>query len=306
MRDMNRLSDDALKKLRLQMGEQNVLENEPLAPYMSMKVGGPANYLIKPQNINDIQMAAGILDKENVPYYIIGNGSNIIVRDEGFDGAVIRLLDNFSEVQINGNVITASAGVTLKTLAGKAYEASLTGLEFASGIPGSLGGALTMNAGAYGGEMKNVVKSITAMQRDGTIKQFTADEADMGYRHTVFSEGDYIILQAEIELEKGDRSKIAEVMDDLEKRRAGKQPLEYPSCGSVFKRPEGFFAGKLIMDSGLKGARIGGASVSAKHCGFVINDGGGTAKDVLDLIEYIKKVVKEKQGVDLECEIRVL
>lgn len=302
----NKLSEEKLLYIEKLLGEEHCLKDEPLAPYMSMRVGGPANYIFMPENAEQIRKLTDVLKEEQIPYYVIGNGTNIIFRDAGFDGAIIRLLDNFSRIEVDGTVITASAGVKLKRLADAALGAGLSGLEFASGIPGSLGGAVTMNAGAYGGEMKDVITKITAMDKDGKILTFTAGEAELTYRHSIFSDGEYIVLEAQMQLQPGDLAEIRALMDDLNGRRRDKQPLEYPSCGSTFKRPEGYFAGKLIADSGLSGARVGGASVSTKHCGFVINDGHGSAQDVLDLIELIKKTVKEKQGVELTCEVRII
>jgi len=246
------------------------------------------------------------LKEESIPYYVIGNGSNVIIRDEGYRGVIICIKEGLREVRIEGTTVHAGAGISLKELADIVCAASLTGFEFASGIPGSLGGAVTMNAGAYDGEMKNVVRSVEAVDKDGNAVTFTAEEADFSYRHSAFSAGDYIITGAVLELAEGKRDEIQAKMDDLNQRRADKQPLEYPSCGSTFKRPEGHFAGKLIMDSGLAGARVGGASVSAKHCGFVINDQNGTAEDVLGVIAMVQKTVKEKFGIELECEVKVL
>ena len=259
-----------------------------------------------PRDEEQIAAIIRVLKEENIPYYILGNGTNVIFKDEGYDGAIIRLLDNINNVEINGTHIKAQAGIKLVRLANAALEAGLSGLEFASGIPGSLGGAVTMNAGAYDGEMKDVLTLIKAMDKEGNIITFTPKEAELTYRHSIFSDGDYIIIEAEMELLEGSKADIKAKMDDLNGRRRDKQPLEYPSCGSTFKRPEGYFAGKLIADSGLSGARVGGASVSTKHCGFIINDQNGTAKDVLDLIEYVKKTVFEKQGVMLECEVRMI
>ena len=287
-------------------GPGSAAENVVLAPYMSMKVGGPARYFFEPKSAEDAAFILKEITDAGLPYYVIGNGTNIIVRDEGYDGAIIHFKDNFSQIKTDGNIITAEAGATLKKIAAAALENSLAGFEFASGIPGSLGGAVTMNAGAYGGEMKDVIRSVTAMDRDGNIRRFDVSECDLTYRHSLFSDGKLIVLEAEIKLSPGDKCSIAALMDDLQKQREDKQPLEYPSCGSVFKRPEGSFAGKLIMDSNLKGARVGGASVSEKHAGFIINDRNGSAADVLAVIELVKETVLKEQGVALECEVKIL
>lgn len=302
---MNKLKNETYNSLKETFGSR-MLENEVLAPYMSMKVGGPANYIFKPAGEEEVRLVLKVLTDEDIPYYVMGNGSNIIVRDEGYDGAIIMLGEDFSDIKIKGTTMHVQAGALLKDAAQAAAGHCLTGLEFASGIPGSTGGAVTMNAGAYDGEMKDVLVSIKALSRDGRVVLIPAREADLSYRHSIFSSGDFIVLEAEIKLEYGDPAEIYAVMEDLAQRRSEKQPLEFPSCGSTFKRPEGYFAGKLIMDSGLRGARVGGASVSEKHCGFVVNDRNGTAADVLGVIELVKRTVKGKQGVDLECEVKIL
>lgn len=273
---------------------------------MSMKVGGPAKKFYEPENEMEAAELFGQLSSSAEPFYIIGNGSNIIVRDEGFAGSIIHIRENLSGIEASGNVIRAQAGATLREVSEAALERSLQGFEFASGIPGSVGGACCMNAGAYGGEIKDIVRSVTAADRAGNILVISGEAADFSYRHSLFSSGKYLVLAAEFELEEGDEAGIRARMEDLSRQRREKQPLDYPSCGSTFKRPEGYFAGKLIMDSGLKGARVGGASVSEKHCGFVVNDREGTAEDVLALIELVKKTVLEKQGVALECEVKIL
>ena len=300
-----KMRDTDIEKIREIAGVENVSTDEIMAPHMSMKVGGPADCFVKPAEAA-VGPLVKYLNEEGIPYYVIGNGSNVIIRDEGYRGVIICVKEGLWEVSIDGTTVRAGAGVSLKDLADIVCSASLTGFEFASGIPGSLGGAVTMNAGAYDGEMKNVVTCVEAVDKAGNAVTFTCGEADFSYRHSAFSGGDYIITGAVIELAKGNRDEIQARMDDLNRRRAEKQPLEYPSCGSTFKRPEGFFAGKLIMDAGLAGARAGGASVSAKHCGFVVNDRGGTASDVLAVISMVREKVKEEFGIDLECEVKVL
>ena len=302
---MTKIKDEILLKIRERIGDEAVLENEPMANHTSMEVGGPAKYFFQPSSEEDLLFLVRLLEKEAYPYYIKGNGSNLIFRDEGFDGAVIeiRFMQN---VTIKDDVVCAEAGILLKDLSALIEEASLTGFEFASGIPGSLGGAVCMNAGAYDGEMRDIIRTVRVMTKTGEILEKTGEEMEFSYRRSICSSGDYIVLSATLQLARGEQAKIREKIEDLTARRKEKQPLEYPSCGSVFKRPEGYFAGKLISDAGLKGYRIGGAQVSEKHAGFIINTGGATAQDVLDLIAYVQKTVLEKFGVHLECEVRIL
>ena len=300
------MNEIILNEIKDLLGGANVSLNEIMEPHLSMRVGGPADYYFTPENIEQCAGLIKILNENNIPYYVLGNATNVIIRDLGFRGAIVHIRDKMSEVTVSEEKVTAQAGIKLKDLADIICRESLTGFEFASGIPGSLGGAVTMNAGAYGGEMKDVVESVTVIDRQGRIREVKAEDADFSYRHSAFSSGDYLVVSAVLRLKKGNISEIQALMDELNARRADKQPLEYPSCGSTFKRPEGYFAGKLIMDSGLAGARVGGASVSRKHCGFVINDQGGTATDVLGLIKLIQRTVKEKFGVELECEVKVL
>ena len=300
------ISKEILSEIASVVGEKNIYENEPMAARLTMKVGGPARYFFEPKDKAALTGLIRILYKENIPYYVLGNGSNVIAREEGFDGVIIHIGSAFSAVGVSGSRISAGAGSLLKDVSAAALENSLTGFEFACGIPGSTGGGVSMNAGAYGGEMKDIVKEVRTVTQKGEERIFTNEEMAFGYRKSACSDGAYIITEAVFELKKGDSAQIKARMDDLTRQRQEKQPLEYPSSGSTFKRPEGYFAGKLIMDSGLKGYYIGGAQVSEKHCGFVINKGGATSKDVLDLIEYIKKTVYEKQGVRLECEVKIL
>ena len=241
----------------------------------------------------------------SVPYYVIGNGSNLLVDDDGYDGLIIHIGRNMSKVEVVDNVVIAMAGATLAKTASEALAHGLTGLEFASGIPGSVGGAVYMNAGAYGGEMKDVVSATTYVDKSGHMGMVRGEEHNFGYRKSVFGEGD-VILMTTFELEYGDKEEISAKMADFNQRRKDKQPLDMPSAGSTFKRPEGYFAGKLIEDCGLRGYSIGGAQVSEKHCGFVVNEGGATTRDILDLIAYIQETVFEKFGVRLETEVKYL
>ena len=244
--------------------------------------------------------------EEKLPFFVLGNGSNLLVSDSGYRGVIIQMDRNMEEIRVEGEEIHACAGALLSSVAVAARNASLTGFEFAGGIPGTIGGAAVMNAGAYGGELKDVLKEVTVMTREGELLTIPVDKLEMGYRTSIIKTSGYLVLEAVISLKKGDEEKIRAVMKDLSERRTEKQPLDYPSAGSTFKRPEGYFAGKLIMDSGLRGYRAGGAQVSEKHCGFVINAGGATAEDVRTLMDHVIRVVREKYGVTLEPEVKFL
>lgn len=259
---------------------------------------------------NDDEALINLLEKcaqENVRTYILGNGSNILVSDEGIDAVVISMCRDEDQIQVSDDgIISCSAGVSLMKVCRTALKNSLSGLEFAYGIPGSVGGAVYMNAGAYGGEIKDVIFSCKAVSRDGVVTEFKKEDMLLGYRTSVFNSNDYIILSAQFRLKADDPENIKSRMDDFMNRRKTKQPLEYPSAGSVFKRPEGYFAGALIEECGLKGKRIGGAEVSVKHSGFIINVGSATADDVMKLVEFVKETVKKEKGVELEPEIRIV
>ena len=283
----------------------NILKNELMKNHTSFKIGGPADEFCQVTSAEEIQELICYAKEKNIPYTIIGNGSNLLVSDKGIRGLVIKIAKGFDSAEVSDTKITASAGILLSKLAKVALANSLSGLEFASGIPGTLGGAVYMNAGAYGGEIRDVVKSVTYLE-DGKIKTADKEELGFGYRKSRFSDSGCIILSAELELKAGDKDKISEKMEDFKERRCSKQPLSMPSAGSTFKRPEGYFAGKLIEDAGLKGFGIGGAMVSEKHSGFVVIQGGATARDVLNLIEHIQKTVYEKFGVTLDTEVKML
>lgn len=285
-------------------GEKNVLRDEPMSRHTTFRIGGPADYFITPENKEDIRKIKELCLSRNVPYYIVGNGSNLLVGDRGYRGVIIQVFKNMNKIRVEGERVCAQAGALLSKVAAAAWEASLTGLEFASGIPGTLGGALRMNAGAYGGEMKQVVESAEVLTPDGEICVIPVSELGMSYRTSVIAKSDYVVLEAVLHLKKGDKEEIRGLMDELKEKRVTKQPLEYGSAGSTFKRPEGYFAGKLIQDSGLRGFRIGEAQVSEKHCGFVINRGGATAAEVVELMEQVRARVKEKFGVELEPEVK--
>lgn len=288
------------------IGKERVLFEEPMSRHTTFRIGGPAEVFLMPESYGQIQKILKLCQKEKIPFFILGNGSNLLVSDSGYRGVIIQMDRNMGEIRLEGNEIRACAGALLSSIAAAAKKASLTGFEFAGGIPGTLGGAVMMNAGAYGGEMKDVLKEVTVMDAEGDIIVLPADKLGMGYRTSIIKTAGYLVLEAVISLEKGREEEIQAKMKELADRRVEKQPLEFPSAGSTFKRPEGYFAGKLIMDSGLGGYRIGGAQVSEKHCGFVINAGGATAKDVVELMDHIINTVKEKFGVTLEPEVRFL
>ncbi|MEA4921297.1 MAG: UDP-N-acetylmuramate dehydrogenase [Clostridiaceae bacterium] len=282
-------------------------ENEPLSRHTSFRIGGSARYFAEPASALQIAALLEDIRRQGLPFFIMGNGSNLLAPDEGFDGVVIALGEKFSSISCDGNVINACAGALLSRIANTACENSLTGFEFAHGIPGSLGGGVYMNAGAYGGEMRNVIKEIEYLDDDLKVQKLSVSSAEFGYRTSIFKrQKGWIILSASISLEKDDGEKIAEKMHELAARRRDKQPLEYPSAGSTFKRPEGHFAAKLIEDCGLKGTQVGGAMVSPKHAGFIVNAGGATFGDVQKLIQTIKDRVMDICGVKLECEVEVM
>lgn len=288
------------------LGEEKVLVNEPMNRHTTFRIGGPADYFLLPSTAEEVGEILRICKEENLEYFILGNGSNLLVSDEGYRGVIIQLYRNFNTITVEGDCIRASAGALLSGIAATAKNESLEGFEFAGGIPGTLGGAVVMNAGAYGGEMKDVLKEATVMTAEGEILTMTVEELALGYRTSIVKTAGYLVLEAVIQLKKGDQEAIRERMRELTEQRTTKQPLEYPSAGSTFKRPEGYFAGKLIMDAGLRGYSVGGAQVSEKHCGFVINKGGATAADVCRLMSDVSEIVKEKFGVTLEPEVKFL
>ena len=287
-------------------GEQNVMIDEPMKNHSSFKVGGAADILVTPTSAFQLSEILKLCKKENVPIFIIGNGSNLIVSDKGIRGVVIKIFDNFSGCKVENNTMSVYAGTLLSKVSNIALKNELTGLEFAAGIPGTLGGAIAMNAGAYGGEMKDVVVETECMDLNGEIKVLRGSEHEFGYRTSHILKNSYIVLKSVLHLKKGNKQEIKELMDDLNRRRKEKQPLEMPSAGSVFKRPEGHFAGKLIEDCNLKGYRIGGAQVSEKHCGFIVNTGNATASDIQSLIKHIQETVKSTYGIELQTEMRII
>ena len=294
------------EKLSKIVRKEQILEEEPMKKHTTFRIGGPAEYLILPQTTEEIADVIKLCRQEEIPWYIVGNGSNLLVADEGVRGVVIQLLRNFNQIQVEGCQIRMQAGAQNAAVAKRALDASLTGFEFAAGIPGTIGGAVVMNAGAYGGEMKDILKEVTVLDPNGMIRTIPAEELELGYRTSIIARKGYVVLEAVIVLKTGDPKEIKAAMDELKEKRVTKQPLEYPSAGSTFKRPEGYFAGKLIMDAGLRGFSVGGAQISEKHCGFVINKGNATAKDVTELMDETKKIVMEKFGVALEPEVKRL
>lgn len=288
------------------LGSDNVKQQEPMSRHTTFRIGGPADFYLCPHSTKEVQEIVEICKEEKLPYFVLGNGSNLLVSDKGYRGVVIQLWKNFSDITVKDCCIQAKAGALLSKVAAEALEAGLTGMEFASGIPGTIGGAAFMNAGAYGGEMKDIIKSVKVLDTQGEVLVLPKEELKMGYRTSIVKEKGYTVLSVELELTRGNQEEIRNTMEDLKERRTSKQPLEMPSAGSTFKRPEGYFAGKLIMDSGLRGFSVGGAQVSEKHCGFVVNKGGATAMDVLNLIREVQRRVKEQFGVDLETEVRFL
>ena len=286
-------------------GKENIHPNEPMSRHTTFRVGGPADVLVTPE-AEKLAAVTGACREAGEPYYIVGNGSNLLVGDGGIRGVVILTRDGMDEISADGVRITAGAGALLSRTASLAASHALTGMEFAAGIPGTIGGAMVMNAGAYGGEMKDVTEEVTVLTEKGEIKTLKREELKMGYRTSIIAEKGYLVLEAVLQLTDGDLKEIRAVMEDLKKKRISKQPLEYPSAGSTFKRPKGYFAGKLIMDAGLRGFQVGGAQVSEKHCGFVINTGDATAEDVTELIRQVAERVKAQSGVTLEPEVKLL
>ena len=300
------MNEEIKQKFCCELGTERVLFEEPMKRHTTFRIGGPAEVFCMPENFAEVRRILEICKEEKLPYFILGNGSNLLVSDRGYRGVVIQLDRNYGEIRVENTEIYASAGALLSTIAVAARKASLTGFEFAGGIPGTLGGAVVMNAGAYGGEMKDVLQKVRVMNQDGEIFELPVEKLEMGYRTSVIKTAGYIVLEAGLSFKKGDIEEIKALTRKLSEQRISKQPLEYPSAGSTFKRPEGYFAGKLIMDSGLRGYRVGGAQVSEKHCGFVINVGDATAEDVRSLMKHVTETVYEKFGVTLEPEVKFL
>lgn len=283
----------------------DIQEKIPLSKYTFTKTGGPAEFLAFPKNIDQLEKLVQVTRENNIPLTVIGNASNLIIRDGGIDGLVV-ILTKMNQITVDGTEVTAEAGARIIDTAFTAANAGLSGMEFAAGIPGSVGGGVFMNAGAYGGETQEVVKTVNVMTKDGEFKTYSNEEMEFSYRHSLVQENGDIVLSATFELKKGEKDQILDEMNYLNALRRYKQPLEYPSCGSVFKRPKGHFVGPMIIKAGLQGKQIGGAQDSTKHAGFIVNKGGATATDYLDLIHLIQKVIKEKYDIDLHTEVRII
>lgn len=287
------------------LGDITYKEAEPLKNHCTFRIGGPAKYFFLPKNSDEISRIIAYCKSKDEKYMILGNGSNVLFSDEGFDGFVIQVYQNMNQIMEEPDGFYIQAGALLSKIANTAKDRSLTGMEFAAGIPGTLGGAVVMNAGAYGGEMKDIVEYVDILEPDGSVKRYSCDEMEFSYRHSIVDKN-RVVLGAKLTLKEGNKEEIIAEMQRLNEARTSKQPLEYPSAGSTFKRPEGYFAGKLIEDSGLKGYRVGGAVVSEKHCGFVVNDKGASFEDVISLIHDVTKTVEDKFGVVLEPEVKII
>lgn len=285
-------------------GKEHVLTEEPMSRHTTFRIGGNASYFVTASDTEVIRETIRLCRQEKVPYYIVGNGSNLLVGDRGFDGVIIQIYTEINQIHIEDTRITAQAGALLSAIANRALERGLTGFEFAAGIPGTLGGAVVMNAGAYGGEMKDVLQEVTVLTPDGERLVLKNAQLELGYRTSVIAKKGYIVLEAVIQLREGDKASIKAQMEELRGKRISKQPLEYPSAGSTFKRPKGHFAGQLIDEAGLRGFQVGGAQVSEKHCGFVINKDHATAADVTELMRQVSERVYEQFGVCLEPEVK--
>ncbi|MDD3254173.1 MAG: UDP-N-acetylmuramate dehydrogenase [Lachnospiraceae bacterium] len=295
-----------MEKLCSIVGAQQIRINEPMSRHTTFRTGGPADYYVEPEDVQALSAVLKLCRAEKEPYYILGNGSNLLVGDGGYRGVMIALGKAWSSVTVEESRIRAGAGALLSAVSRQALEHALTGLEFAAGIPGTVGGAVVMNAGAYGSEMKQVLTAVTVLTEAGEIRTLPASELELGYRTSCILRRGYVVLEAKFALTPGDETEIRGRMDDLAQQRKSKQPLEYPSAGSTFKRPEGYFAGKLIQDAGLRGYCVGGAQVSEKHCGFVINRGEATAADIMELCRQVQEKVQEQFGVTLELEVKTL
>lgn len=299
------MNDQFLTELQNVMGGSGIFMEEPMKKHTTFRVGGPADVLVQP---DETALAAilALCRRYHVSYSFIGNGSNLLVGDKGIRGVVIEMTDPMGNIEVDGTKITAQAGAMLSKIANTAASNGLGGMEFAAGIPGSVGGAVVMNAGAYGGEMKDIIEKVYVLDENGAQLELDRDALDLGYRHSCIPEKKYIVTKVVLELVPHDEVEIRSKMKDLNEKRAEKQPLQYPSAGSTFKRPEGYFAGKLIMDAGLRGYQVGGAQVSEKHCGFVINKGDATAADICQLMQDVADKVQAQFGVVLEPEVKMI
>lgn len=292
------------KLLEEGINKENILLDEPMNKHTSFKTGGNATIFVKAYSVEEIKSILKISKENNIPLFVLGNGTNLLVKDEGYRGIILQI--KLEDINVDGTKVTVQSGVKNATLSKKLLDNSLTGFEFAAGIPGTIGGAIKMNAGAYGGEMKDIIEEVTYLDYDGNVHTIKNEECEFEYRHSRFFDEKGIIVSAKLKLEKGEKEEIQEKMNELAMQRKEKQPLEYPNAGSTFKRGENYITAKLIDECGLKGYSIGGAQVSEKHAGFIINKGNSTSKDILELIEYVKTKVKEKTGEDIKLEIEVI
>ncbi len=288
------------------VGKINVLLDEPMWKHTTFRVGGNATYFVAPESAEQVKNVIQVCEKNQIPFYVIGNGSNLLVSDEGFSGVILQICSKMDRYEMKEGKIKVQAGALLTKVANRVSKEGYAGMEFAVGIPGTVGGAVAMNAGAYGGEIKDVITSALVLTKEGEIIRLDKDELNLGYRSSAVVEQEYVVLEVEFQLEKGDVEEIKARCNENTRARMEKQPLEYPSAGSTFKRPEGYFAGKLIMDAGMKGYTVGGAQVSEKHCGFVINKGQATARDVVDVITRVQEKVQKIFGVTLETEVKMI
>ena len=286
------------------LNKEKVYLDEPMKKHITFRVGGPADYFVTPSTVEEVKEIVALCKKEGMPYYILGNGSNLLVGDKGYRGVMIQIYKEMSGIEVDGEIIRVQAGALLSRIGVTALEEELQGFEFAAGIPGTMGGAVVMNAGAYGGEMKDILVDATVLTPEGEVLVLKNEELELGYRTSVIAKKNYIVLEATVKLAKGSKEEIRGRMDELKVQRTTKQPLEYPSAGSTFKRPTGYFAGKLIQDAGLRGFQVGGAQVSEKHCGFVINKDNATAADVVELMKQVADKVHAEFGVTLEPEVK--
>ena len=300
------ISEIVIRTLQDMAGAENVLQGEPMAKHTTFRIGGPADAFVQIESTEALANVLQYLEKIAIPYMILGNGSNLLMDDAGYRGVIIEIADKMNEVRVEGSCLVCQAGALMSKVARVAYENGLTGLAFASGIPGTIGGGCVMNAGAYGGELKQVVESVTVMDRQGNQITLDNESMEFGYRDSAIKHYPYIVVEVRIRLTPGDKEAIKQEMDELAGKRREKQPLEFPSAGSTFKRPKGYFAGELIMNAGLRGYTVGGAQVSEKHCGFVVNKGGATAEDVKALIAHVQETVEEQTGVLLEPEVIIV
>lgn len=300
------ISEAVIRALEKFVPRGDICLQEPMQKHTTFRIGGPADCFVQIENKEQLIRLQRYLKQLEMPFFMLGNGSNLLVSDKGYQGIVLQIGQKMSKIEVDGNVITAQAGAAMSQVARAALDHGLTGLEFASGIPGTIGGGVVMNAGAYDGELSGVVTQVNVVNSEGECMELENDSMEFGYRTSIIRNNSFTVTEVILKLEEGDREQIRAKMEDLAARRREKQPLEYPSAGSTFKRPRGNFAGKLIMDAGLRGFQIGGAKVSEKHCGFIVNTGNATAEDVRDVISEVRKQVKERFHVDLEPEILFL